>query len=160
MTETRRQSAPTAKPRRLVSGLSVLGLSLFVLAGCAVPGGYDVNSLHLQPESALVYPGSTDVHTNYYNGSPGNYVSKGAVASIGNLATTIHTQLEVLAFFSKTVTADGWTQNGKSDQETTPEGLPASTISWGKQSLHLSYSVEAWREGETTKYWTRISSDE
>ncbi|MEC5171289.1 hypothetical protein RCH11_003790, partial [Glaciihabitans sp. GrIS 2.15] len=49
MTETRRQSTPMAKPRRLVSGLSVLGLSLFVLTGCAVPGGYDVNSLHLQP---------------------------------------------------------------------------------------------------------------
>ena len=149
-----------AKPRRLFSGLCILGLSLLLLTGCVVPGGHSVDSLRLQPEAALVYPGSTDVHTNYYNGSPGNYVSKGAVASIGNLATTIHTKLEVLAFFSKTVTADGWTQIGKSDQETTPEGLPASTVSWGKQSLHLSYSVEVWTEGETSKYWTRISSDE
>jgi len=104
-----------AKPRRLFSGLSILGLSL-------------------QPEAALVYPGCTDVHTNDYNGSPGNYVSKGAVASIGNLATTIHTRLKVPAFFSKTVTADGWTQNGKRDQETTPEGLPASTSSWGNKA--------------------------
>ena len=43
-----------ATMRRLFSALSVLGLSLLVLTGCAVPGGYDVNSLHLQPESGLV----------------------------------------------------------------------------------------------------------
>ena len=61
MTETRRQSTPLATPRRLFSGLSVLGLSLLLLTGCVVPGGYDVNSLHLLPEAALVYPGSTGV---------------------------------------------------------------------------------------------------
>ena len=107
---TRRQSTPLAKPRRLFSGLSVLGLSLLLLTGCVVPGGYDVNSLHLQPEAGLVYPGSTGVHTNNYGGSPGNYVSKGAVAVTGKSATTIHTQLEVLAYFSQTLTADGWTK--------------------------------------------------
>jgi len=96
-----------ADPRRLVSGLSVLGLSLFVLTGCAVPGGYDVNSLHLLPESALVYPGSTGVDPYDYGGSPGNYIGKGAVAVIGKSATTIHTQLEVLAYFSQTLAADG-----------------------------------------------------
>ena len=73
---TRRQSSPMAKQRRLFSGLSVLGLSLLVLTGCVVPGGYDVNSLHLLPESALVYPGSTGVDPYDYGGSPGNYVSK------------------------------------------------------------------------------------
>ena len=110
-----------AKQRRLFSGLSVLGLSLLVLTGCVVPGGYDVNSLHLLPESGLVYPGSTDVHTNNYGGSPGNYVSKGAVAVTGKSATTVQTQLEVLAYFSQNLAAGGWTQTGADDTATTPE---------------------------------------
>ena len=157
---TRPQSTPLAKPRRLFSGLSVLGLSLLLLTGCVVPGGYDVNSLHLLPESSLVYPGSTGVHTNNYGGSPGNYVSKGAVAVTGKSATTIHTQLEVLAYFSKTLAADGWTQISKSDNETTPEGIPAKDISWLKDSLHLSYLVTVWTVGETTQYLTQLSANE
>ena len=125
MTETRRQSTPTANPRRLFSGLSVLGLSLLLLTGCTYPGGYDVNTLHLLPESGLIYPGSTGVHTNDYGGSPGNYVSKGAVAATGKSATTIHTQLEVLTYFSQTLAADGWTQIEEDDTGTTPEGVPS-----------------------------------
>jgi hypothetical protein len=160
MTETRRQNDLLAKRRRLLKGLSVLGLSLLVLTGCAVPGGYDVNSLHLQPESGLVYPGSTDVHTNNYSGSPGNYVTKGAVAVTGKSATTIHTQLEVLAYFSQTLTADGWTQIGEDDTATTPEGFRAKDISWVKNSLHLSYLVRTWTVGETTQYFTLLSANE
>ena len=160
MTETRRQSTSLAKPRRLFSGLSVLGFSLLVLTGCAVPGGYDVNSLHLQPESGLVYPGSTDVHTNDYGGSPGNYVSKGAVAVTGKSATTIHTQLEVLAYFSQTLAADGWTKTREDDTATTPEGFRAKDISWVKNSLHLSYLVEVWTVGETTQYLTQLNANE
>jgi hypothetical protein len=91
----RQQSISMATIRRLFSGLSILGLSVLLLTGCVVPGGYDVNTLHVQPEAALVYPGSTGVHTNDYNGRPGNYVSKGAVAATGKSGTTIHTQLEV-----------------------------------------------------------------
>ena len=160
MTETRRQSAPLANPRRLFSGLSVLGLSLLLLTGCVVPGGYDINTLHLLPESGLVYPGSTDVHTNNYGGSPGNYISKGAVAVTGKSATTVHTQLEVLAYFSKTLAADGWTQIAQDDTATTPEGFRAQDISWVKNSLHLSYSVRTWTVGETTQYFTRLSANE
>ena len=160
MTETRRQSTSLANPRRLFSGLSVLGLSLFVLTGCVVPGGYDVNSLHLLPESALVYPGSTGVHTNNYGGSPGNYVSKGAVAVTGKSATTVHTQLEVLAYFSQTLAADGWTQTAADDTATTPEGFRAKDISWVKNSLHLSYLVRTWTSGETTQYFTLLSANE
>ena len=160
MTETRRQSTPLANPRRLFSGLSVLGLSLFVLTGCVVPGGYDVNSLHLLPEAGLVYPGSTGVHTNDYGGSPGNYIGKGAVAATGKSAITVHTQLEVLAYFSQTLAADGWTQLRRSDNETTPEGIPAKAISWRKDSLHLSYLVTVWTVGETTHYDTQLSANE
>ena len=160
MTETRRQSTRLANPRRLFSGLSVLGLSLLLLTGCVVPGGYDVNSLYLLPESGLVYPGSTGVHTNDYGGSPGNYVSKGAVAVTGKSATTIHTQLEVLAYFSQTLAADGWTQTGADDTATTPEGFRAKDISWLKNSLHLSYLVRTWTSGETTQYFTRLSANE
>ena len=160
MTETRRQSTPLAKPRRLFSGLSVLGLSLFVLTGCVVPGGYDVNSLHLLPESALVYPGSTGVHTNDYGGSPGNYVSRGAVAATGKSATTVHTQLEVLAYFSQTLAADGWMKTREDDTATTPEGFRAKDISWVKNSLHLSYLVEVWTVGETTQYLTQLNANE
>ena len=160
MTETRRQSTPLAKPRRLFSGLSVLGLSLFVLTGCVVPGGYDVNSLHLLPEAALVYPGSTDVHTNDYGGSPGNYVSKGAVAVTGKSATTIHTQLEVLAYFSRTLAADGWKQTQEDVRAATPEGLPAHWVAWDKPKLRLFYFVEVWTVGEATKYYTQFGSNE
>jgi hypothetical protein len=149
-----------ANPRRLFSGLSVLGLSLLLLTGCVVPGGYDVNSLHLQPESGLIYPGSTDIHTNNYGGSPGNYVSKGAVAVTGKSATTIHTQLEVLAYFSQTLAAGGWTQIGEDDTATTPEGFHAKDISWVKNSLHLSYLVRTWTVGETTQYFTLLSANE
>ena len=149
-----------AKSRRLFSGLSVLGLSLFVLTGCVVPGGYDVNTLHLLPESGLIYPGSTGIHTYGYNGRPGNYVSKGAVAVTGKSATTIHTQLEVLAYFSQTLAADGWTQIGADDTATTPEGFRAQDISWVKNSLHLSYSVRTWTVGETTQYFTQLSANE
>jgi len=112
-----------AKPRRLFSGLSVLGLSLLLLTGCVVPGGYDVNSLHLLPESGLVYPGSTGVHTNNYGGSPGNYIGKGAVAATGKSAATVHTQLEVLAYFSQTLAADGWTKIGEDDRERQRKGF-------------------------------------
>jgi len=160
VTETRRQSTPTAKPRRLFSGLSVLGFSLLVLTGCAVPGGYDVNSLHLLPESGLVYPGSTGVHTNDYGGSPGNYVSRGAVAATGKSATTVHTQLEVLTYFSQTLAADGWMKTREDDTATTPEGFRAKDISWVKNSLHLSYLVEVWTVGETTQYLTQLNANE
>ena len=160
MTETRRQSTPLATPRRLFSGLSVLGLSLLLLTGCVVPGGYDVNSLHLLPESALVYPGSTGVHTNNYGGSPGNYVSKGAVAVTGKSATTVHTPQEVLAYFSQTLAADGWTKIGEDDRGTTPEGIPSKGIAWVKDSLHLSYLVTVWTVGETTQYLTQLSANE
>jgi hypothetical protein len=71
VTEFQRQSIPMATMRRLFSGLSILGLSVLLLTGCVVPGGYDVNTLHLHPEAALVYPGSTGVHTNNYGGAPG-----------------------------------------------------------------------------------------
>ena len=149
-----------AKPRRLVSGLSVLGLSLFVLTGCAVPGGYDVNSLHLLPESALVYRGSTGVDPYDYNGRPGNYVSKGAVAVIGTSATTIDTQLEVLAYFSQTLAADGWMKIGENDRGTTAEGIPSKDIAWVKNSLRLSYLVVVWTVGGTTHYDTQLSANE
>ena len=160
MTENRRQSTPMTKPRRLVLGLSVLGVSLLLLTGCAVPGGQSINSLHVLHESGLVYPGSTGVHTNDYGGSPGNYVSKGAVAATGKAATTVHTQLEVLAYFSKTLAAGGWTQIAQDDTATTPEGFRAQDISWVKNSLHLSYSVRTWTVGETTQYFTRLSANE
>ena len=140
----------------MFSGLSVLGLSLLLLTGCVVPGGYDVNSLHLQPESALVYPGSTGVDPYDYNGRPGNYVSKGAVAVAGKSATTIHTQLEVLAYFSQTLAADGWTKIGENDRGTTAEGIPSKDIAWVKNSLHLSYLVVVWTVGETTHYETHL----
>ena len=149
-----------AKPRRLFFGLSVLGISLLLLTGCVVPGGYDVNTLHLLPESGLIYPGSTDVHTNNYGGSPGNYVSKGAVAVTGKSATTVHTQLEVLAYFSQTLAAGGWTQTRADDTATTPEGFRAKDISWVKNSLHLSYLVRTWTVGETTQYFTLLSANE
>jgi len=149
-----------AKPRRLFSGLSVLSLSLLLLTGCTYPGGYVVNTLHLLPESGLIYPGSTGIHTNDYGGSPGNYVSKGAVAATGKSATTTHTQLEVLAFFYKTLSADGWTQLRRSDNEITPEGIPARAATWLKKSLHLSYLVQVWTVGETTRYDTDLSADE
>jgi hypothetical protein len=160
VTEMRRQSTPMATMRRLFPGLSILGLSLLLLTGCVVPGGYDVNTLHLHPEAALVYPGSTGVHTNNYGGSPGNYVSKGAVAATGKSATTIHTQLEVLAYFSRTLIADGWTQSYEIVRDTTPEGFPAHSIQWDKSHLHLAYDVKVWTEGEATKYFTRLHSDE
>ena len=160
MTETWRQSAPTGKPRRLFSWLSVRGLSLLLLTGCAVPGGQSIDSLHVLPESGLVYPGSTGVHTNNYGGSPGNYVSKGAVAVTGKSATTIHTQLEVLAYFSQTLAADGWTKTREDDTATTPEGFRAKDISWVKNSLHLSYLVEVWTVGETTQYLTQLNANE
>ena len=149
-----------AKPRRLVSGLSVLGLSLMLLTGCVVPGGYDVNGLHLQPESGLVYPGSTGVDPYDYGGSPGNYVSKGAVAVTGKSATTTHTQLEVLAYFSRTLAADGWKQTQENVRAATPEGLPAHWVACDKAKLHLSYFVEVWTVGEATKYYTQFGSNE
>ena len=149
-----------AKPRRLVSGLSVLGLSLMLLTGCVVPGGYDVNSLHLQPESGLVYPGSTGVDPYDYGGSPGNYVSKGAVAVTGKSATTTHTQLEVLAYFSRTLASDGWKQTQEDVRAATPEGLPAHWVAWDKAKIHLSYFVEVWTVGEATKYYTQFGSNE
>ena len=157
MTGTRRQSNPLAKPRRLFSGLGVLGLSLLLLTGCTYPGGYVVNTLHLIPESGLIYPGSTGVHTNDYGGSPGNYVSKGASAATGKLATTVHTQLEVLAYFSKALAADRWVKTVEDDQGMTAEGIPSKAIAWGKDSLHLTYVVEVWTVGETTQYRTRLS---
>jgi hypothetical protein len=141
-------------------GLSVYGLCLLLLSGCAVPGGYDINTLHLQPESGLVYPGSTDIHTNNYGGSPGNYVSKGAVAVTGESATTVHTQLEVLAYFSQILAANGWRKIQDNDRVTTPAGLPAHFIQWDKSSLHLYYLVDVWAEGEATKYYTQLQSDQ
>lgn len=160
MTEARRENDPLPRRRRLVMGLSVPGLCLLLFSGCAVPGGYGVNSLHQQPEAALVYPGSTDVHTDDYNGRPGNYVSKGAVARTGKSAVTTHTQLEVLAYFSRTLAADGWKQTQEDVRAATPEGLPAHWVAWDKPKLHLSYFVEVWTVGEATKYYTQFGSNE
>ena len=154
-----KQQAPKYA-RRLLSGLSILGLSLLLLTGCMVPGGYNVNTLHLLPESSLVYPGSTSIHTNNYGGSPWNYIGKGAAAATGKLAATTHTGLEVLAYFSKFLAADRWVKTGEDDQGMTAEGIPSKSIAWGKDSLHLTYTVEVWTVGETTQYRTRLSPDE
>lgn len=97
-----------------------------------------MDSLHQQPEAALVYPGSTDVHINDHNGIPGNWIGKGGVAITGKTGTTTHTQIEVLAYFSEQPAGNGWTQTHENAKDTTPAGLPAHFIAWERQSLHRS----------------------
>lgn len=142
--------------RRLFAGMGILGLSLLLLTGCAIPGGYSPDSLRQIPESSLAYPNSTDVKTSNYAGSPGNYVSKGAAAEIDGSGTTVHTQLEVLNYFSKVLAADGWIEESKSDNETTPDGIPAKDIVWVKGKLNLYYQITVWTVGETTHYETHL----
>ena len=144
----------------MFSGLSVLGLSLLLLTGCVIPGGYDVNSLHLLPEAGLVYPGSTGIHPYDFNGSPGNLISKGGQASTGKSGTTMDAPQDVLAYFSRILIADGWRQSYEIVRDTTPEGFPAHSIQWDKSHLHLAYDVKVWTDGEATKYFTQLQSDE
>ena len=150
------QHTPKSNLRRLFDGLTVLGLSLLILTGCAIPGGYNPDSLRQIPESSLAYPGSTDVKTSDYAGSLGNYVSKGAAAEINGSGTTVHTQLEVLNYFSKVLAAGGWVEESKSDNETTPDGIPAKDIVWVKDKLNVYYQITVWTVGETTHYETHL----
>lgn len=151
-----KRQASAYNPRRVLSGLTILGLSLLLLTGCAIPGGYNPDSLRQLQESSLAYPGSTDVKTSNYAGSPGNYVSKGAAAEINGSGTTVHTQLEVLNYFSKALAAGGWVEENKSDNETTPDGIPAKDIVWVKDDLNLYYQITVWTVGETTHYETHL----
>ena len=145
--------------KRIAAALTMVGISLLILTGC-VPGGYSVDTLKQQPEAALTYPGSTDVHTDDYNGSPGNMFGRGGVAMTGKSGTTIDTQAEVLAFYSQALEADGWKQTQESAQNTTPTGIPDHFIVWVKNKLDLSYLVDVWTENGTTKYYTQLRSSD
>ena len=147
-----------ANMRRLVSVLSVAGLSLLLLTGC-VPGGYSVDTLKQQPEAALVYPGSTYVQTDDYNGSPGNMFGKGAYAVTSKSGTTTHTQSEVIAYYTEKLAANGWTVVMDNPGATTAAGFADHAVLWQKAKLNLAYQVDAWTDGGTTKYSTQLSAD-
>ena len=135
------------------------GISLLILTGC-VPGGYSVDTLKQQPEAALTYPGSTDVHTYDYNGSPGNMFGRGAVAMIGKSGTTIDTQSEVIAFYTKKLAANGWTIEMDNPGATTATGFADHAVLWQKTKLNLAYQVDAWIDGGITRYSTQLRANE
>jgi hypothetical protein len=142
--------------RRSVSGLSILGLSLLVLTGCAV--GQSLDSLHSQPEAALIYPGSTGVQTLDDKGRLQFGLNKGDVPTTGKLATTVHTRLEVLNYFYKALAENGWVEN-HAQADMTIEGFTANSTQWDKKSLHLDFYIQAWTDGERSGYRTQLWSD-
>ena len=143
--------------RQVAMGLSIIGISLLLLTGC-VPGGYSVDSISKQPEASLTYPGSTEVHTNNFKGRVQFGLDGGDVASTGKSATTTHTQSEVVAYYTEELAAKGWTQRMDNPGAVTAAGLPAHWVSWDKTKLNLSYFVEVWTEGGSTKYFTQLEA--
>lgn len=124
--------------RRLVSGLSVLGLSLLVLTGCGV--GQSIDSLHTMPEARFEYPGSTEVYTNDFYGTPGGWMGQGGIDNTGKFGKTTHSELEVLSYFSHILAAKGWEQNGKKEKVDLPVTAPPRTAEpgqWGQISPSL-----------------------
>ncbi|MEB0005052.1 MULTISPECIES: hypothetical protein [unclassified Cryobacterium] len=136
--------------------VTAASMCLLLLTGC-VPG-QSIDSLAKQPEAALTYPGSTDVRINNDPGRVQFGLDGGDVAVTGISGTTTHTQREVIAFYSRALAANGWTQTTDTPGAHTEAGLPSHWISWDRTKLHLGYLVEAWTEGATTKYYTQLRS--
>lgn len=145
-----------ATMRRSVSGLSILGLGLLVLTGCAV--GRSLDSLHSPPEAALIYPGSTGVQTLDHKGRLQFGLNNGDVPTTGKLETTVHPRLEVVNYFYKALAENGWGEN-HAQADTTIEGFTANSTQRDKKSLHLGFYIQAWTDGEKSGYRTQLSSD-
>jgi hypothetical protein len=141
---------------RLVSGLSVLGISLLVLTGCGV--GQSVDSLHTMPEARFEYPGSTGVSTNDSYGTPGGWMGKGGIDNTGKFGKTTHSELEVLSYFSHMLAAKGWEQSGEKEKVELPLPAPSRVLWWEKKSLHLAYLVEVNTIDHVTWYETLLQS--
>ncbi|MEA9999852.1 hypothetical protein QN367_12165 [Cryobacterium sp. RTS3] len=132
-------------------------ICLLLLTGC-VPG-QSIDSLAKQPEAALAYPGSTDVRVNNVPGRVQFGLDGGDVAWTGISGTTTRSPREVLAFYSRELVANGWKQSRDDPYSTLPDtNRPAPARQWDKAEPYLTYFVEAWTEGETTKYRTQIES--
>jgi len=141
---------------RFLSAATAASICMLLLTGC-VPG-QSIDALAKQPEAALTYPGSTDVRTNNVPGRVQFGLDGGDVAMTGISGTTTHTQREVLAFYSQALAADGWTQTMDSPGVHTESRQLAHAMQWDETKLHLTYFVEVWTEGETTKYDTQLQS--
>ncbi|MEC5148875.1 hypothetical protein [Cryobacterium sp. GrIS_2_6] len=141
---------------RFLSVVTAASMCLLLLTGC-VPG-QSIDSLAKQPEAALTYPGSTDVRTNNVPGRVQFGLDGGDVAITGISGTTTHTQREVIAFYSHALAANGWTQPRDDPRAETASGLPSHFMQWDKTKPYLTYVIEVWTEGETTKYYTQLKS--
>ncbi|MCI4657210.1 hypothetical protein [Cryobacterium zhongshanensis] len=112
----------------------------------------------MEPEAALTYPGSTEVTTDKIPGRVQFGLDGGDVAATGISATTTHTQLEVLDYYTHALEADGWDQILDNPGMLLPSGARGHSVLWWKTGPKLSYSVLVWAEGETTKYSTEIEA--
>ena len=142
---------------RFLSVVTAASMCLLLLTGC-VPG-QSIDSLTKQPEAALTYRGSTDVRTNDVPGRVQFGLDGGDVATTGVTGTTTHRPREVLAFYSRELVANGWKQSSDDPYSTLPDtNRPAPARQWDKAGPYLTYFVEAWTEGQSTKYYTQIES--
>jgi hypothetical protein len=141
---------------RFLGTVAAASICMLLLTGC-VPGR-SLSSLAAVPEAALTYPGSTDVRTNNVPGRVQFGLDGGDVATTGISGTTTHRQREVIAFYSHALAANGWKQTMDNPRAETASGLPSHFLQWDKAEPYLTYVIEVWTEGETTKYYTQIES--
>jgi len=145
-----------SRASRFLGTVAAAGICMLSLTGC-VPGR-SLSSLATEPEAALTYPGSTDVHPATQPGRVQFGLDGGDVAVTGLSGTTTHTPREVLAFYSHALAANGWTQTSDDPYAETASGRPSHVMQWDKTKLQLTYVVVVTTEGETTKYEIQLES--
>ncbi|MEC5150536.1 hypothetical protein [Cryobacterium sp. GrIS_2_6] len=64
----------------------------------------------------------------------------------------------MVAHYTQELTANGWTQTMDNPDDTLASGLPGHVTAWEKAKLNLTYEVDVWGEGETTKYFTQLEA--
>jgi hypothetical protein len=142
--------------RRAAVLLALVAACLLAVTACSVPGGYSVATLNKQPEAALTYPGSTDVQPRHFNGTRGNWASKGGPAYVGLTAATTASPAAVIAYYSTALTSTGWTQTQNDPNDTDYPGRISHLVVW--RSGKLSYLLNVWTTDAATGYTTTLSA--
>ena len=143
--------------RHASTRLLLAGTCLALTAGCSVPGGYTVKTLKEDPAASWTYPDSRDVTTARTDGTTKNFFRRGTPASVSVTATTTAPPTDVATYYSRTLTAAGWTQTSDDPHDTNVAGRTMHDIWWTKAKLTYGLTVWADPTTNTTHYVTTLT---
>lgn len=130
---------------------------LALTAACSVPGDYNVTALKKVPAAALTYPDSNDVVRTQTNGTTKNFLRRGNPAAVTLRATSAASPAHVVAYYSKALVDDGWSQTSDDPYNTDVPGRTMHVIGWSRPKI--GFGLYVWTDPTTkvTFYETTLA---